>query len=55
VQVRLDEGMPDIISVGEAHKAIERYFVRELSLLEGYASAVAIDAARAGIEIKTAL
>ncbi len=55
VKVRLDEGVPDIISVTAAHEAIERYFVRELSLVDGYASAIAIDAVRAEIEIKTAI
>ena len=55
VEVRLDEGIPDIISGSTAHQAIERYFVRELSLVDGYASAVAIDAVPSGIEIKTVL
>lgn len=55
VKVRLDEGMPDIISATAAHETIERYFVRELSLIDGYASAVAVDAGRAEIVIKTAI
>ncbi len=54
VRVRLDES-PDIISASDAHKRIERYFVRELALVEGYASAIAVDRSSADIEIKNAL
>ena len=52
VEVRLAGGAsPGIISLDPKHKVIERYRVRELALVEGYASAVALDSGDAEIEI----
>ena len=52
VQVRLGRSAtPRIVCADAAHKRIEQYFVRELTVPDGYAAAVAVDAGQSEIEI----
>ena len=54
VQIRLDKSAaPVVTSADEKHGKIERYFVRELAAADGYAAAIAVEAARVEIEALT--
>jgi len=56
VEIRLNETRaPVVTSADEKHRTIERYFVRELAVADGYAAAIAIEAERIEIETLTTL
>jgi 4'-phosphopantetheinyl transferase len=55
VEIQLAASLePGITCLDPKHKSIEQFFVRELNIADGYASAVAVEADRAEIEIVTA-
>jgi 4'-phosphopantetheinyl transferase len=54
VRVQLSADQPPAITSGNpSHKEFERFFVRELSLADGYASAIAADTEQVEIQIIT--
>jgi 4'-phosphopantetheinyl transferase len=54
VRIRLNKtSVPAITCSDDEHRVIEQYFVRELAAAEGYAAAIAVEAARVEIQALT--